>query len=764
MNKQFTWKFVTIAAVILLSAWAIKFFGIQQGLDLKGGVSFLLRMETEQIDAAGRAEALQRAADILGRRLNLLGVKEPIIQVVGQDRILVQLPGLKEEDRTTARKTIEQTAYLEFRLVHEDNDKLQAQLAANPRTPPPLGWTNRIQVVKTPDGRTETRGYFVRTAPYPPDIDGKGITRAFPQLGNLGEPYVAMTFNSDGAKKFARVVAASPNRQLAIILDGEVQSAPVIQPELSEDARVTGSVPQARITGRFTKEEVRRLSSVLENPLEAPVKVLEQRSVDPSLGKDSIRSGTRAAIIGAAIVVVFMLIYYFQAGLVANLAMVVNLLVLVGVLAAFQFTLTLPGIAGIVLAIGMSVDANVLIYERIREELAAGKPLRAAIAAGYQRAWLVIFDSNLTTILTAVILIFLGSGPVKGFGVTLTIGLIANLFAAVFLTRVVFDWLVQAGWLKSFNMLALMNRVPKLNFLGIWKLAFIISWIIIIAGTVRFYQRGGGDLGHGEVYGIDFKGGDAVTLSFAAKHDPGVIGSVLDKAGIIERFIQYQRDMAGTTEVLNLRLPEGATDKAVQALQTDPATADMQLKVLGTERVGAVVGKELLKQALWAVAAAMLAIMIYIAFRFGELSYGLGAVISLVHDVLMTIGWFCLTGRTFSMPVMAAVLTLIGYSINDTIVVYDRIRENKKLSGGRVNYFDLINRSINETLSRTLLTGGSTFFCALALYGFGGSVLNDFAFCFVIGVVTGTYSSIYIASPVVLWFHRKEARSVPAKA
>jgi len=410
-----------------------------------------------------------------------------------------------------------------------------------------------------------------------------------------------------------------------------------------------------------------------------------------------------------------------------------------------------------VLTIGMAVDANVLIYERIREELAAKKPLGASITAGYTRAFLVIFDSNFTTIITAMILIWLGTGPVKGFGVTLTIGLLANLFAAVFVTRMIFDWLVAKGWLKSFKILHVFRKLPHVNFLGVWKLAFGISWVLIIAGLVVFAQRGGLRVGEGEVYGIDFKGGDAVTLKFAQKVDATSVGHSIDKLGIAERFIQYQRNMAGGSEVLSLKLPAGKTEAVVKQLQADHAQA--QFTIESTEHVEGIIGKELLKQALWAVGASLLAIMIYVAFRFGEFSYGLGALVSLIHDVLMTIAWFCLTGRTFSMPVVAAILTLIGYSINDTIVVFDRIRENKKLAGGRLSYFDLINRSVNETLSRTILTAGTVFLCAVSLYAFGGRVLNDFAFCFLVGVITGTYSSIYIASPCVLWYHRTGAKA-----
>jgi SecD/SecF fusion protein len=757
MNKQFGWKFALVAVVVLLSAWAINQYGIQQGLDLKGGTSFLLKMDLSKIDTAGHGQAVQKAIEIIGKRVNQFGVSEPIIQAVGADRILVQLPGLAEKDRIEARRAIEQAAFLEFRLVNAKNDELQADAVNNPRFVPPLGYTNLTRVEEV-EGRRVSRSYFVRLKS---ELSGKAVERAFVQLDDVGRPYVALKFTDEGAKIFARVTAANVGRQLAIILDGDLQSAPVIQTE------ITGG--NAQITGSFSLPEARRLASVLENPLDAPVKVLEERGVDAALGRDSIRSGVRSSLMGAVAVVAFMVIYYMRAGMVANLALALNIVILLGALAVFKFTLTLPGIAGIALTIGMAVDANVLIFERIREELTAGKPLRAAIAAGYTRAWIVIFDSNLTTILTAAILIWLGSGPIKGFGITLVIGLIANMFTAVFATRLVFDWMVTQGWMKSFDMLHIFKRVTNINFLGFWKPAFIISWVLIIAGVAMFVKRGGLDLGHGEVYGIDFKGGDAVTLSFAQKVDSETVGRVLDKAGITERFIQYQRDLSGASEALNLRLAPGEGDKAVQALQADPATAAGQFKVLGTERVGAVVGGELLKQALWAVAASLLAIMIYLAFRFGEFSYGLGALISLLHDILMTVGWFCLTGRTFSMPVMAAVLTLIGYSINDTIVVFDRIRENKKLTGGRLNYFDLINRSVNETLSRTILTGGSVFLCTVALYGFGGVVLNDFAFCFMVGILTGTYSSIYIASPVVLWWHRKEVkaatnRSAPAKA
>ncbi|HUI07780.1 MAG TPA: protein translocase subunit SecD [Verrucomicrobiae bacterium] len=745
MNKQFAWKFGIVAAILaasVYSMWPVD-KKIKLGLDLKGGTSFLLQMDLSKIDVTGRGQAIRQAVEIIRKRVDRFGVAEPIIQPVGENRILVQLPGLAEQRQAEARQTIERTAYLEFRLVHERNEELVAESVSDPRFVPPVGYQKLVRE-ETRDGRLVKQTYFVKVRP---ELTGKHVDRAYVQYSEIGQPYVALSFDPEGAAIFARVTSANVGRKLAIVLDGELYSAPVIQ-----DA-ITGG--HAQITGNFSVPEAQELANVLENPLEAPVKVMETRSVDPSLGRDSINSGIRAALVGSVAVVVFMAAYYLVAGVVADLALLLNMVILIGVLAMFGFTLTLPGIAGIVLTVGMAVDANVLIYERVREELAANKPLRAAIAAGYQRAFVVIFDSNFTTIMTAVILIWLGSGPVKGFGVTLTIGLLANIFAAVFVTRWVFDWLVMKGWMKSFNMLHVFRHLPHINFLGVWKLAFGLSWVLIIVGMISFVHRGGPDVGKGAVYGIDFAGGDTVTMHFVQRVDEDKLRNALNAAGFSESYIQYQRSLSGGAEVLSIKLPEGASEKVVAMLQEDFPAA--QLKAIGTEHVGAVVGKELLKQALWAVAASLVAIMIYVGFRFGEFSYGLGALVSLIHDVLMTIGWFCLTGRTFSMPVVAAVLTLIGYSINDTIVVYDRIRENRKLTGGRLNYFDLINRSVNETLSRTILTAGTVFLCSVALYGFGGSVINDFAFCFMVGVLTGTYSSVYIASPVVLWFHRAEA-------
>jgi SecD/SecF fusion protein len=714
---------------------------IQLGLDLKGGTSFLLRLDFTNIESFRREQVRTQAIEIIRKRVDRFGVAEPIIQAVGEDRILVQIPGLSERDRLDARHTIERTANLEFRLVHEENARLAIMAQADPFMATPVGYVKMIRK-ETVNGRESETIAFVKAVSA---MKGSRVTSAMVAYTQYGEPYVSLELDKEGAKQFAAITAQNVGRQLAIVLDGELFSAPRIN-EPIEGGR-------AMISGTFTLTEAQQLANVLENPLEAPVKLLEERSVDPSLGMDSIQSGLRAAAVGAAAVIIFMAVYYLFAGVVADVVLVLNILILVGVLAFFKFTLTLPGIAGIVLTIGMAVDANVLIYERIREELGAHKTLMNAIVSGYQRAFLVIFDSNFTTIMTAVILIWLGTGSIKGFGITLTIGLLANLFAAVFATRVIFESLVSKGLMKSFKVFHLLNPT-KINFLGVRHWAFAASWLLIAAGLVSFVSRGGFNLHNGSVYGIDFTGGEVVTMTFAQKIPSENLSTSLTSGGFSERLIQYQAGSGEHAEVLMLRLAEGQGKDVVAKLVADFPQADF--KVISTDTVGATIGHELLGEAALALLVAIIGIAIYVAFRFGEMSYGIGAVVALLHDLFMTIGWFCLTGRTFSIPMVAAILTIIGYSINDTIVVYDRIRENRKLSTGRLDYVALINSSVNQTLSRTVLTAGTTLISALALLFLGGHVINDFAFTFVVGVITGTYSSIYIASPVVLWFHRAD--------
>jgi SecD/SecF fusion protein len=509
-----------------------------------------------------------------------------------------------------------------------------------------------------------------------------------------------------------------------------------------------GPIPggHGQITGQFDIKEASTLANVLENPLEAPVKIMDERSVDPSLGRDAIRSGVTAAIVGTAAVAAFMAVYYLLAGIVANIALILNIIILLGVMCSVGTTLTLPGIAGVVLTAGMAVDANVLIFERIREELAKGKSLKGALAAGYSRAFGTIFDSHVTTLISSIILIFMGTGPIKGFGVALTIGVAASLFTSLVVTRLIFDFLLTKNILKSLPMMHLI-RTTKLNFMALAKPAFILSWTIIIAGLAY----GIGVRGH-KMLGVDFAGGDKLTMTFAQKVDVDKLRAALTKAAVNDALIQYQKDISTGSENLQVTCAFKTGSTAADALQKEFPAA--KLKVLGVDNVGPTIGKEIQKTAIVASLLSLFGILVYVAFRY-EFSFAVGAVVAVIHDVLMTIGCYCLAGREMNATFVAAVLTIIGFSINDTIVIFDRIREDLKL-GVRGSFKDVINQALNQTLSRTIITSGTVFIATVSLFIFGGGAINDFAFTFLVGIITGTYSSIYIASALVLWWHKGE--------
>jgi SecD/SecF fusion protein len=395
-----------------------------------------------------------------------------------------------------------------------------------------------------------------------------------------------------------------------------------------------------------------------------------------------------------------------------------------------------------VLMLGMAVDANVLIYERLREEMGQGKSMRGAVSAAYSRAFKVIFDSHTTTLISAIVLIYFGTGPVKGFGVTLTIGVALSLFTSLVMTRLMFDYLLGRGWLNRIGMLHLIKN-PHWDFMKWAKPAFIASWTIILVGICY-----GGFVRGKSTLGIDFVGGDAIRLSYKEKIAVDQIRTSLAKVGEVQ--IQYQK--GADMDVLQVVAPFGKGTEASQALAS--AFPSAGFKVVGHETVGATVGEEIRKSAIIASFLSLFFILFYVALRY-EFSFSVGAVLAVIHDVLMTIGIFCLSGRQFSAPIVAAILTIIGFSINDTIVIFDRIREDLKL-GIRGSFKDVMNIALNQTLSRTLITSGTVFIATACLYLFGGGVINDFAFTFLVGIITGTYSSIYIASALVLWWHKGE--------
>jgi SecD/SecF fusion protein len=732
---------------------------LKLGLDLQGGTAFLVEMDisrldtvdavtnaqgvvemvTNRVDEAEVSGALEHAVEVLRKRVDKFGVAEPIIQPAGNNRILVQLPGLSQAERESAKTQIQRAAFLEFRLVHENSD----ELVRMGEIPPGYELLKRKQRSKT--GAESVEAVIVKKRPER-GLTGSIISKAMVTRGTMGEPEIDFMLNSEGTVVFGEVTRLNVGRRLAIILDGELCTAPVIRSAIE-----TG---RGQITGQYDMREAFEVANVLENPLKAPLQIVYSRDVDPTLGRDSIQSGMNAVVIGVTVVSLFMLVYYLFSGLVANAALMLNIVILLGVMCSIGTTLTLPGIAGIVLTIGMAVDANVLIFERIREELAAGKSVRGAVIAGYDKAFSTIFDSNITTLISAVILIYLGTGPVKGFGVTLAIGITVSMFTALVVTRLIFDWMLAKNLIKKIRMLQLVSGT-KFDFMRWAWPACVASWLLIVVGlSYGVFGRGS------DVLGVEFTGGDEITLGFDQAKDISVdqIRGSVAAAGVGDAMIGYQKDVSTGERTLRVtvravgtgEVGENASQKVLQRLQSD--FSDASFVSLDVNTVGPVMGREIMRTAMLAGVLAMFGILVYVAFRY-EFSFAVGAVVAIIHDVLMTLGWYFLAGHQLNATSVAAFLTIIGFSINDTIVIFDRVREDLKL-GMHGSFRDIMNKAQNQCLSRTIITSGTTLLATLALYIFGGTVINDFAFIFLIGIITGTYSSIYIACFIVLKWHK----------
>jgi SecD/SecF fusion protein len=705
---------------------------IQLGLDIQGGTSFLIRLVGGDKDV--NKGMLDQAVEVIRKRVDQFGTSEPVISPVGNDRIMVQIPGLDTAKIQEAREQLSRVAKLEFRMVYPDNgDKLRAIDDGKDVIPPEY----RIETYKMQAEGNEKPREERLLVKKKADLGGNHVSHASAGYGNEGWE-VSLSFDGEGTKKFGEITAANVNHRFAIVLDNVIQSAPNIKEPIYGG--------NARISGRFEEKEARGLASVLENPLQTPVSIEEERSVSPTLGMDSIRASIMAGLLGLAITMVCVLIYYRLPGLIANLALIVNLILLIGALTMFRFVLTLPGIAGIILTIGLSVDASVLIYERLREEMALGKSLKVAVQTAYNKAFSSIFDANVTTLITALILFWKATGPVKGFAISLTLGILASLFTALIVGRNALEWLVDANKVQKISMLHLISS-KNINFLGKGFLACMCSLALILAGATSFYIKGEKN------FGVDFRGGDLVTLSSPAVIDVGQVREALKPIGLADASIQ-ESTQAGKNYI-TVRSPLNTSDKVEK--QTIQAMPNANFKVERSERVGALVGGELAKSSLIALGLGILGVLIFVTLRF-ELSFAVGAIVALFHDVIITVGVFSLLGRELTLTMVGAVLTIAGYSINDTIVVYDRIREGLA-SGRRGSIEEIMNSSINQTLSRTILTSTVTLIPILCLFLFAGAVLRDFSLAIIVGVVVGTYSSIFIASPIVLWWTRARGES-----
>jgi SecD/SecF fusion protein len=797
---------------------------LSMGLDLQGGIHLVLKVELEDIPEDQRQDAVEGVLEKIRQRIDWLGVKEPVIQKQGQDRILIQVAGVVDPARIT--DIIGTTAKLEFKLVDSDSQAEVMDLLQSVDTELGTDLAERVFTVRndqdvlldnenedyfrdilfdkeTKDLKPKVREVLLardlrgrelgisnkRTDPgvyekgdyrkllmlkSKAELGGELLTNAFVQIEQGGlrqEPYVSLEFNSEGARTFRRVTGNNVEERLAILLDETVFSEPVIREKIPSG--------RAQITGSFTVQEARDLAVVLKaGALPASARVVENRTVDPLLGRDSIEKGLKAGLVGAALVVVFMVIYYLLCGVVADFALVLNIVFLLGALALFKATLTLPGIGGVILFIGMAVDANVLIFERIREEVAAKEDRAIALSVdrGYNRAFTTIMDANVTTLITALVLFQFGTGPVRGFAVTLSLGILISMFTAIVVTRMIVDF-----WLNNLHKRKLsigktwFFQKSSYNFLGAKYVTLVGSLIVLVAGVGMFVSQSD------QILGIDFAQGTLLRLGFEKEVNPEDLRTGLAQAGITSEVrIQEEHSIevtgpAGAGE-------EGAAEQeaAVEKSRTEyvyqvrykeevdfkdlrselgpalPGVASSEIHLLDQNIVGAVVSEQLRGQALRAILYATFLIMAYISIRF-QFKYAVAAVIALFHDVLMSVALFAFTRAAgvpveINLPEVAALLTIFGYSINDTIVVFDRIRENDRPGQSLV---DTINRSINQTLSRTVITSLTTITTVSMLLILGGEVIFDFALILLFGLISGTYSSMFIASPFVVLWERK---------
>jgi SecD/SecF fusion protein len=734
MEKRLKLKIVFILAIFGICAYFAFPLNkrINLGLDLKGGMHLVLRVDTSHLSPEAKIDAVDRALEVIRNRIDEFGVREPSIQRQGDEEIVVQLPGVT--DRQRAIELIGQTALLEFKLVAAEPEKLKQALEGTV--------AENYELKYTPE---DNEPLLIEKKAV---ITGDAVASASVQFSQseFNQPVVAIKFNADGGKKFSEITAANVGRRLAIILDGKIKSAP----------RIKEAIPSGEgvITGRFTVEQAQDLAIVLRaGSLPAPMSIEEERTIGPLLGQDSINSGVKSSIIGGSLVFVFMAAYYLIAGIVANIALSLNLLMILGCLGLLPLffpgvsaTLTLPGIAGIVLSLGMAVDANVLINERIREELKSGRSLRLAVSNGYNRAFSAIFDSNLTTLIAAFLLFQFGTGPIRGFAVTLTIGLLASMFTAIVVTRSIFEVLLSLGLLnKSLPMLQLIGET-KLDFIGKRKFFYAISLIVIILGLSVFFKKGK------QAYGIDFAGGQLQEYSFKTAPQLEKVRGILKELNLVDVSIQQFKE---NPKVLLIRTSEDKSTLLTNKLKE--VFPDQDIQILRIEHVGPLAGKNLKKKAFYALIWSMVGILVYVAFRFKHLNFAVAGVIALIHDVLVALGFLVMTGRQIDLLSITAFLTIAGYSINDTIVIYDRVRENGKLLRKK-SLYELINLSVNQTLSRTLLTSGVTLLVVLAILFYGGEVLSNFAFTLLVGFISGAYSTVYIASPLVLAWQGKRAR------
>ena len=847
--KSIRWRVFTILALVVASAFAlvprsvkqrvydsrsgqmrdttIRRVPIKMGLDLRGGVHFALEIDQSKGVVDDCADAIRRAERVVRTRIDEFGTTEPVIQVAGNCRLVVELPG--ETDPGRARSIIERTAFLEFRITDSrdqfrmalpaidaalrrsgtaiatpgrstpDRDVVSGLLTsdssrARSDTVPAAAAPGTLSTLLTP-GRVpgeflvaeervddvdrliarpevqqlvprglELRWGTVLERPGAPTfrplyalqsraiITGEELQKAVAgrdPMTNAAEVQFELT--RGGGRKFGDATGRNIGNHLAILLDGRVQGEPpVIRDRIVTNGRIE--------LGGKSLEEANDLALVLRaGALPAPLHVVDYGTIGPSLGSDSIREGVRASVMAVGFVLLVMGVYYGLSGLLAVGALALYVLYCLGGLAVFGFTLTLAGLAGFALSIGMAVDANVLIFERMREELDDGKPVKRAVDAGFAQAMSAIIDSNVTTALTAMILYAVGTESVQGFAITLLIGLVASMITAVFVTRTFFlIWVRRRPNMTTLKHFTLrLFRNARYDFIKVRRWAYGVTAALIVPGLVMLAALG-------ITYSIEFTGGGMMHVRTAQPVETTRLRTALERGGINNPEIQ---SFGSAQEyVVRARLGAGnAADPratAITAAVSKALDADLgagNYQIVRGEGVSPKVGAELQEKALIAILFSFVTTLIYLAFRF-EWRFGLAAVVATAHDVLATIAFIRYLDLEVSLVVVAAILTVLGYSLNDTIVIFDRVRENLKLHGGR-RLSEILNVSINETLPRTILTGGTTLATALVLSFFAGEVIKPFALVMTFGIIVGTFSSIFVASPVLLWITQRWGRA-----
>ena len=772
--------------------------GMHYGIDIKGGVELTLEVQPKMGDFGEMVppteEDMQAACNILDERLNATGTSEVQILHSGT-KILIQIPQQDEdpdknkEKLDTMVKMLTKMAKLELLTVYREQDsvladpevqesisqyeermeaynklgdeeKKTARKPALPRIPAKLG-LNDYMILPGPVTNDETGEpeldkhgrqkvyYYVLQKPYVAMqkdiyITGAEVAKAQPDYVRKG--YVDVVLNRTGADRMGRLTGGMQigRDRMAVVLNNQVKCAPTVQAVLHKDFNISG------LNGKGEPEDI---SKALANPLSSDLKVEGRKDVSAQLGQSALEQAGLGGIVGLLAVFAFCFWYYRSAGMVAMVGLACNALVLLGLMSLFGFVLTLPGIAGIVLTMGVAVDANVLIYERMREERATGRPFIISLRNAYEKAFSAIWDSNITSLITAVILFWLASGSIKGFAVTTSVGIITSLIGAIVVTRVLFFWVEHLGLLpQDFQFARAPFSGKRFDFMKSRKLCGAISLTVILAAAAyAICVRGD------KALGVDFTGGASATYVIPAdsKLDYKQVESAVTAMKGLSKEATVQQFTSGTDSNIKIRC---ASKDDAQLIDTElrknvPGMAEIQMP--SVDDVSAALGSAFFKTACFALLAGMLGIAVYLAIRF-EWSFAMGALVATAHDVLAIIGLVVFMGTELSIIHIGAFLTVAGYSINDTIVIYDRIRERLRTAEPNEQLVDIMNDAVNSTLARTLLTSLSTVAVLVALIVLGGASMRDFSVTMLMGIFVGTYSSVYIASPVVLFFSKKQ--------